>query len=130
MSEPCTLHNRVERIDSDSRDLAVEIAKLTSSIDRLDDRIDRTDQALEKLVELAGNWQNMAHQMARVETLLLAGQEINKKMESRIDAINNRVSNLEGTVKLIIRSIKWIVAAIGALLLQFSDRIYTWITHG
>ena len=84
---------------------------------------------------MAGDWQAMALQMSRVEILLKTTQDADHKITQRIDemaekqeSLSDRVEKIENNNKMLINTIRWIVAAIGALALQFSGWLAEWIS--
>jgi prefoldin subunit 5 len=126
----CSIENRIERMDSENRELAVTLAKLATSIDHLDERIDKADQSLTGIAEFARKWDQIFQKMSSVETMLIAAQEADRRITATTEKLDKRVDALEGKAKSLTVAIRWVVAMIGALALQFSERVIDWALHG
>ena len=129
--EKCGIENRIERIDSESRSIAIELGKLTIAIEKLDERIDRADQSLDEIAQFGKRLTDMMVQLVKVETLLNTTQETNNKQTKKLEDLTDRLEELERNAKTVKTAIRWIAASIGLILTQFSESLFNWLTgHG
>lgn len=119
--EKCGIENRIERIDSESRTIAVELGKLTIAIEKLDERIDRADQSLDEIAQFGKRMADMMVQLVKVETLLNSNQETNNRQTRKLEELDQRLDELENSSKTIKTAIRWIVACVGIILTQFGS---------
>lgn len=130
-TEKCGIENRIERIDSESRNIAIELGKLTFAIEKLDERIDRADQSLDEIAQFGKRLTDMMVQLVKVETLLHSTQETNNKQSKKLEDITDRLEELERNAKTVKTAIRWIAASIGLMLTQFGESLFNWlIGHG
>lgn len=119
--EKCGIENRIERIDSESRTIAIELGKLTIAIEKLDERIDRADQSLDEIAQFGKRMADMMVQLVKVETLLNSNQETNNRQTRKLEELDQRLDELENSSKTIKTAIRWIVACVGIILTQFGS---------
>lgn len=119
--EKCGIESRIERIDSESRTIAIELGKLTIAIEKLDERIDRADQSLDEIAQFGKRMADMMVQLVKVETLLNSNQETNNRQTRKLEELDQRLDELENSSKTIKTAIRWIVACVGIILTQFGS---------
>lgn len=119
--EKCGIENRIERIDSESRTIAIELGKLTVAIEKLDERIDRADQSLDEIAQFGKRMADMMVQLVKVETLLNSNQETNNRQTLKLEELDHRLDELENSSKTIKTAIRWIVACVGIIITQFGS---------
>lgn len=122
--QPKNCELRIERIDLDNRDIAIELAKLGTAVNKID-----TD--IHKLIEIGSSIISIKYQISSIEDLLQKNHQVNEQQNVKLNELQDRLEDLEHASKTVKTAIKLIFAGIGLMLTQFSETVFNWITsHG
>ena len=113
----------ITRVDSDARDLAVAIAKLSVTIEHLDGRVDRVDKTLEGFGEFTRKFDGIIAQMVRVEGLITSAQAQTAQATERMELLEERIETLERNHAAVKTALRWMAGVIAVIATQFSDQL-------